>query len=91
MVSYMAYLLEFAVLTQLQRWHFTSLANTTTPYTWFAAASAITIALASLSWYLYERPILRLKRIVSARPVERGEATLEPAGTAGAAISPGGR
>lgn len=90
MVSYMAYLLEFAVMTQLERWHFRSFTDRTTPYLWFVVAFVVTIALASASWYLYERPILKLKRLVPARRVERGEATLEPA-TPAAAVGSGSR
>jgi peptidoglycan/LPS O-acetylase OafA/YrhL len=67
-VSYAAYLLEFAVLTQLQRWGFASFANRTTPYLWFVVAFLATVALASVSWFLYERPILRLKALVSPAP-----------------------
>ena len=72
-VSYAAYLLEFAVLTQLQRWGFASFADRTTPYVWFVAAFLGTVALASVSWFLFERPILRFKGLVSAAPVEREE------------------
>ena len=91
MVSYMAYLLEFAVMVQLQRWHFGRFAAKTSPYMWFVVAAAMTIAIASVSWYLFEKPILRFKRLVPARAVERGEATLEPTAPAAAAIGSGGR
>lgn len=70
MVSYMAYLLEFAVLTQLQRWGFDSVANQTTPYVWFVIPFIATVAVASVSWYCFERPILRFKDRVSATPPE---------------------
>lgn len=79
MVSYAAYLLEFAVLTQLQRWGFESFAKRTTPYVWFVIPLVGTVALASLSWYLYERPILSLKRLVRPTPPERDDRVLEPA------------
>jgi peptidoglycan/LPS O-acetylase OafA/YrhL len=69
-VSYAAYLLEFAVLIQLQRWGFGSVANDTTPYLWFVVAFLATVSLASVSWFLYERPILRLKGLVSTAPSE---------------------
>jgi peptidoglycan/LPS O-acetylase OafA/YrhL len=77
-VSYAAYLLEFAVLIQLQRWGFASFARDTTPYAWFLVAFLVTVALASISWFLYERPILRLKGLVSATPRGREEVALEP-------------
>jgi peptidoglycan/LPS O-acetylase OafA/YrhL len=47
--------------------------------------SAAAVAVASVSYYLVERPALRLKRLVG-RPVERGEAIEEPAPAV-----PGGR
>jgi peptidoglycan/LPS O-acetylase OafA/YrhL len=78
-VSYAAYLLEFAVLIQLQRWGFASVANDTTPYLWFVVAFLATIGLASISWFLYERPILRLKGLVSPAPAEpAARVSLEP-------------
>ena len=39
----------------------------------------VTTLIASLSYYLVERPALRLKRLVPAPPSARGEATAEPA------------
>ena len=79
LVSYGAYLYHFAFLEQLQRWHFRSVADDVSPYLWFPAALAGALAIAAVSWYAFERPVLSLKRLVQARPVERGEATLEPA------------
>lgn len=68
-VSYAAYLLEFAVLIQMQRWGFASFAHRTTPYLWFVVAFAGTLALATVSWFCFERPILRFKSLVPAMPV----------------------
>ena len=79
LVSYGAYLYHFAVLQQLQKWHFRSFADDVSPYVWFPVALAGALAIAALSWYCFERPILSFKRLVPTRPVERGEATLEPA------------
>jgi peptidoglycan/LPS O-acetylase OafA/YrhL len=79
LVSYGAYLFHFAVLRQLGDWRFGSFANDVTPYLWFPVALAGACAIAAVSWYGFERPLLRLKRLVRARPVEQGEATLEPA------------
>jgi peptidoglycan/LPS O-acetylase OafA/YrhL len=79
MVSYAAYLLEFAVLTQLSSWHFKSASDSTTPYIWFVAPYILTIGLASISWYAFERPVISLKRLVKGSP--RGpvkEPSLEP-------------
>jgi peptidoglycan/LPS O-acetylase OafA/YrhL len=90
LVSYGAYLYHFAVLQQLSAWDFGSLANDVSPYLWFLVALAGTLVLAALSWYAFERPILSLKRLVTARPVERGEATLEPEAAATAPSPPGG-
>jgi peptidoglycan/LPS O-acetylase OafA/YrhL len=79
-VSYAAYLLEFAVLTQLQRWGFDSVARSTSAYAWFVVPLLATVALASVSWFAYERPILRLKRLVSpVAPERETEVVLEPA------------
>jgi peptidoglycan/LPS O-acetylase OafA/YrhL len=90
-VSYAAYLLEFAVLIQLQRWHFATFARDTTPYAWFVVAFLFTIALASISWFLYERPILRLKGLVSATPPRpREDAALEPPAAPEPAAAPAG-
>src|SRR3954452_7306709 len=77
LVSYGAYLYHVAVLQQLSEWDFGSL-NDVSPYLWFPAALAGALVLAAASWYAFERPILSLKRLVAARPVERGEDTLEP-------------
>jgi peptidoglycan/LPS O-acetylase OafA/YrhL len=94
LVSYGAYLFHFAVLQQLGDWDFGSFADDTTPYVWFPVALAGALAIAAVSWYAFERPVLSLKRLVPARPVEEGEATLEPApaapeGVAGASDRPG--
>ena len=78
-VSYGAYLYHFAFLEQLQKWDFGSVAADTSPYVWFPVALAGALVIASLSWYCFERPLLSLKRLVRARPVQRREATLEPA------------
>jgi peptidoglycan/LPS O-acetylase OafA/YrhL len=79
LVSYGAYLYHFAFLEQLSRWGFGSRVDDVTPYIWFPTALAGSLAIAALSWYAFERPILSLKRLVPAREVERGEATVEPA------------
>jgi peptidoglycan/LPS O-acetylase OafA/YrhL len=47
-------------------------------YLWFPATLAGALVIAAVSWYCFERPLLSFKRLVPARRVERGEATLEP-------------
>ena len=79
-VSYGAFLFHFAVLEQLKRWDFNSVADDVSPYLWFAAGLAGTLAIAAASWYAYERPLLTLKRLVPARPqpAERGRYSAIP-------------
>jgi peptidoglycan/LPS O-acetylase OafA/YrhL len=79
MISYGIYLWHLAILEQLDRWNFVSFAGKTT-VVWFAAVLPIAIALATLSYYLVERPALSLKRLVRGRPDPRsGESIAEPA------------
>jgi peptidoglycan/LPS O-acetylase OafA/YrhL len=70
MVSYGAFLFHFAVLEQLGKWDFGSLANDVSPYLWFPAGLAGALAIAAVSWYAFERRILSFKRLVPARPAE---------------------
>jgi peptidoglycan/LPS O-acetylase OafA/YrhL len=79
LVSYGAYLYHFVVIEQLADRGFRSVASDVSPYLWFPVALVCSLAIAAVSWYAFERPVLSLKRLVPARPVERGEATLEPA------------
>jgi peptidoglycan/LPS O-acetylase OafA/YrhL len=82
LVSYGAYLYHFAVLEQLRDWDFGSVADDVSPYLWFPVALAGALAIAAVSWYGFERPVLSLKRLVRVRPVEEGEATVEPVAAA---------
>jgi peptidoglycan/LPS O-acetylase OafA/YrhL len=80
MVSYAVYLYHFAVLLQLQRWGFADFAKGDRAWLWFPAAMGGGVLLATLSYYLVERPALSLKGLVRSRPVPiRGEAIEEPA------------
>jgi peptidoglycan/LPS O-acetylase OafA/YrhL len=79
LVSYAAYLYHVAVLEQLASWDFGSGADDVSPYHGFPAGLAGALLIAAVSWYAFERPVLSLKRLVGGRPVEQGEATLEPA------------
>ncbi|MEA2444116.1 MAG: hypothetical protein QOJ12_1408 [Thermoleophilales bacterium] len=78
LVSYGAFLYHFAVYVQLDRWGFDRVAGDTTAYLWFPTALAASLVIAAVSWYGFERHIMKLRRLVPARPSERGEATLEP-------------
>jgi peptidoglycan/LPS O-acetylase OafA/YrhL len=79
LISYGAYLWHFAVLVQLDRWGFADVAAKTGQWIWFPAGLAGGVLLASVSWYVLEKPILSLKRIVKSRPgPQPGEAITEP-------------
>jgi peptidoglycan/LPS O-acetylase OafA/YrhL len=81
LVSYGIYLYHFAAVKQLDDWIGDSIGGPLEAQILIHALLALLAAtvLASLSYYLVERPALRLKRLVSP-PVsaERGEATEEP-------------
>ena len=79
LISYGIYLYHFAVAKQLGDW--ISFPGPAVPRFLLHALLALVGAsvLATLSYYLVERPALRLKRLVRPpAPVERGEATAEP-------------
>jgi peptidoglycan/LPS O-acetylase OafA/YrhL len=79
-VSYGIYLWHSAVYEQLTRWHFGEVAEATHRYIWFFAAAALSALVAAASYYVVERPALRLKRLVGRRePGRPGEAIREPA------------
>jgi peptidoglycan/LPS O-acetylase OafA/YrhL len=79
MISYGVYLWHFAVLLQLQRWGFGDVAAHTGQWIWFPAALAGGVLLASISWYVVEKPITSLKGLVKTRPAPQpGEAIAEP-------------
>jgi peptidoglycan/LPS O-acetylase OafA/YrhL len=78
LVSYGAFLIHFAVYIQLERWNFGRVVDATTAYLWFPTALAATLLFAAASWYGLERRLMRLRRLVPARRLERREAALEP-------------
>jgi peptidoglycan/LPS O-acetylase OafA/YrhL len=82
LVSYGVFLYHVAVLQQVDRWELELLA-TVHPYLKILDVLFFSLILASLSYYVVERPALRLKRLV-APPSEPapGEATAEPAPSA---------
>ena len=79
LVSYGVFLYHVAVLEQVDRWQLELLA-TIHPYLKILDVLFLSLILATLSYYVVERPALRLKRLV-APPIEPapGEATAEPA------------
>ena len=80
MVSYAVYLYHFAVLLQLDRWGFADVAKDEWAWLWFPTAIAGGVLLATLSYYIVERPALRLKSLVGTKPEPQpGEAIAEPA------------
>jgi peptidoglycan/LPS O-acetylase OafA/YrhL len=80
MISYGLYLWHFAVLVQLERWNFQSVAADVGAWVWFPAALLGGTLLATVSYYVVEIPFLRLKGLVKSRPgPQPGEAIEEPA------------
>jgi peptidoglycan/LPS O-acetylase OafA/YrhL len=79
LVSYGLFLYHVAVLQQLDRWDLELLANVH-PYLKIVDVLFFSVVLASLSYYVVERPALRLKRMFPppSEPAP-GEATAEPA------------
>jgi peptidoglycan/LPS O-acetylase OafA/YrhL len=79
LVSYGLFLYHVAVLQQLERWD-VALLSGVHPYLRVVDVLLPSLVLASLSYYLIERPALRLKRLVGPRAEPApAEATAEPA------------
>jgi peptidoglycan/LPS O-acetylase OafA/YrhL len=79
MVSYGIYLWHLAILEQMDRWGFESVAGKTS-ILWFAVVLPAATLIATLSYYLVERRALSLKHLVRARPEPApGESIAEPA------------
>ena len=79
LVSYGTYLWHAAVFEQLQRWDFGQVADAIHPLAWYVAGAGLTIAVASVSYYLIERPALTLKNRIGGRsPGPDREALTEP-------------
>jgi peptidoglycan/LPS O-acetylase OafA/YrhL len=79
LVSYGIYLYQLAVVKQLDDW-ITFPGPAVVRFVEHALVALVgATVIASISYYVVERPALRLKRLVSPPvPVERGEATAEP-------------
>jgi peptidoglycan/LPS O-acetylase OafA/YrhL len=79
LVSYGVFLYHVAVVEQIDRWDFEGLAAIH-PYLTVVDVLIPSVVLASISYYVIERPALRLKRLVGP-PTEPAptEATAEPA------------
>jgi len=75
LVSYSFFLYHVAVIVQLQRWHLTGSAPI-----WFGAGLGLSLAIAAASYYVVERPALKLKSLVGRQPEPLAtEAIAEPA------------
>jgi peptidoglycan/LPS O-acetylase OafA/YrhL len=81
LISYAIYLYHLAVIDKVNGWldHLTGAAVGTRALVYFVLGLAITVVIATVSYYALERPALRLKRLVPGRGIARGEAVVEPA------------
>ena len=79
MVSYGLYLWHLAVIIQLVRWDYASVDFVHPWVAWLIPTLAAGMALASLSYYLVERPALSLKRLVPDRRPDQPGAVSAPA------------
>jgi peptidoglycan/LPS O-acetylase OafA/YrhL len=81
LISYGIFLYHFAVLEQLDKWGFGDAVSGRWPsLLWIVVAFAGAVAIATVSYYVLERPCLDLKRLVRDPRwrAERGEAIEEP-------------
>jgi peptidoglycan/LPS O-acetylase OafA/YrhL len=80
LISYGIFLYHFAVLAQLDKWGLGSTLQGHLAPLWAVVAFAGSVLLATLSYYLVERPFLDLKRLVRDPRwrAEKGEAIEEP-------------
>jgi len=84
LISYGIYLYGGAAAVQIDRWglpgELASWQSRLPAYlVVLAAALALTVAIASVSWFVLERPLLRLKGLVGGPRTPPGEALAEPA------------
>ena len=81
LISYGIFLYHFAVLAQLDKWGFAETVRGRWPaLLWIVVAFVAAVAIATVSYYVLERPFLDLKRLVRDPRwrSERGEAIEEP-------------
>ena len=80
MTSYAIYLWHLPVFEQLKRWNFSEVDFIDPFVAWVAATLAISVVIATVSWYCLEKPMLSLKRAWRRGPAPQpGEAAAEPA------------
>jgi peptidoglycan/LPS O-acetylase OafA/YrhL len=81
LVSYGIFLWHLAVLEQLSRWHLDRIGFIHPYILWPLVTLLMTTAIASVSYYVIERPALTLRRRLVGRPPERlrDESLAEPA------------
>jgi peptidoglycan/LPS O-acetylase OafA/YrhL len=80
LISYGIFLYHFGVLAQLEDWGFGSVADGHRALLWVVAAFAGSVLVATISYYVVERPFLNLKRLVPDPRwrADKGEAIEEP-------------
>jgi peptidoglycan/LPS O-acetylase OafA/YrhL len=89
MVSYGVYLWHFFLLRKLSDWGLGGHEVGSTYLTWFVVGSAFSVLVASVSYYVVERPALSLKRLVpSSREARPRDAVAEPAPAVPATVGP---
>ena len=79
LISYGVYLWHQAVVQWLLDGGLNDHVHSGRPFVWWALAIAGTLIAAAISYYVLERPILRLKNLVGPRPARPDEAIVEPA------------
>ncbi len=79
LISYSVFLWHQTVFIQMYRWNFQDHHIVHQYFPWVFIGIPISVAIASLSYYLIERPALRLKDRIGRRPQYRDEALAEPA------------
>ena len=90
LVSYGIYLWQTPVLAQLEKWNFGA-HSVIHPWVWWSVGTVVgTTAIAALSYYLLERPVLSFRHVFDRRrpvPAPTGAASPERAPAASAASS----
>jgi peptidoglycan/LPS O-acetylase OafA/YrhL len=79
LISYGIYLWHQAIVRWLLDGGLNDHVHSGRPFVWWVLAMAGTITVAAISYYVVERPCLRLKNLVGPRPAPPDEAIVEPA------------